>query len=197
MRVALPLLVVASTIAVAAAQTPSPSPQPVAPAAGGPPAGGPPAGPPGAGPGAPASPPAWAAENEQYVAEVQKAIAGKEDKPAKEVFKNVQMLGDVPAARLLRTMQGFARSLGVACTKCHVAGEWDSDQKDDKGVTRDMMKMTRAINDDYVKKIAAIQDDHPNVGCAMCHRGQAKASADMRPPGPPPGAPASPAPPRN
>ena len=183
MRVALPLLVVASTIAVAAAQTPSPSPQTMAPPAGAPPAGGPPGAGPAGGPSA--SPPAWAAENERYIAEVTKAIAGKEDKPAKDVFKNVQMLGEIPAGRVLRTMQAFTRSLGVACTKCHVAGEWDKDDKDDKNVTRDMMKMTRAINDDYIKKIAAIQEDHPNVTCAMCHRGQAKAGSEMRPPGPP------------
>src|SRR4029077_1547570 len=128
---------------------------------------------------------AWAAENERYLAELQKALAGKEDKPAKEVFKNLKMLGDLPAARIPRTMQGFTRSLGVACTHCHVAGEWDSDSKDDKDVTRDMMKMTRAINDDYIKPIKAIADKKPMVTCAMCHRGQAKAGSDTRPPGAP------------
>jgi uncharacterized protein (DUF849 family) len=81
-------------------------------------------------------------------------------------------------------MQSFTRSLGVACTHCHVAEEWDSDSKDDKEVTRDMMKMTRAINDDYIKPIKAIAEDKPNVTCAMCHRGQAKAASDMRPAGP-------------
>src|SRR5689334_1327402 len=105
MRVALPLLVVASTIAVAAAQTPSPSPQTAAPPAGVPPAAGPPA----AGPSG--APPAWAADNERYLAELQKAIAGKEDKPAKEVFKNLKILGDAPAGRIPRTMQAFTRSL--------------------------------------------------------------------------------------
>ena len=173
MRVALPLLVIASSVAVAAAQSPSPSPMPS----------GPPAAPAAMGPSG--SPPAWAAENERYLAELQKALAGKEDKPAKEVFKNLKMLGDLPAARIPRTMQAFTRSLGVACTHCHVAGEWDSDSKDDKDVTRDMMKMTRAINDDYIKPIKAIADDKPNVTCMMCHRGQAKAGSDTRPPGAP------------
>jgi hypothetical protein len=174
MRVALPLLVIASSIAVAAAQSPSPSPMPAVPPAA--PAAGGPSG----------SPPPYAAENDRHVAEVQKAIAGKEDKPAKEVFKNVKILGDVPAARLLRTMQGFTRSLGVACTHCHVAGDWDSEDKDDKQVARDMMKMTRAINEEYIKPIKSIAEDKPNVNCFMCHRGQAKAGADLRPPGPPP-----------
>ncbi|PYQ47986.1 MAG: c-type cytochrome [Acidobacteria bacterium] len=174
MRMALPLLVAAASIAVASAQTPSPSPMPS----------GPPAAPAAAGPSG--SPPPYAADNERHLAEVQKAIAGKEDKPAKEVFKNVLLLGDLPAGRVPRTMQGFTRSLGVACTHCHVAGDWDSEDKDDKQVTRDMMKMTKAINDDYIKPIKAIAEDRPNVTCFMCHRGQAKAGADLRPPGPRP-----------
>ena len=94
------------------------------------------------------------------------------------------MLGDLPAARLLRTMQTFTRAIGVACTKCHVAGQWDSDEKDDKGVTRDMMKLTRTINDD-LKKIAALADDKPSVNCNTCHRGQAKPGAELRPAAPP------------
>jgi hypothetical protein len=116
---------------------------------------------------------------------VQAAIKGKEDLPAREVFKNVQMLGDVPATRLLRTMQGFTRSLGVSCTECHVAEQFDSDDKDEKQVAREMMKMTRAINEEYLKKIAALAEDKPSVSCTTCHRGQRKAGADLRPPGPP------------
>jgi hypothetical protein len=179
MRLALPLALLVASAAVAGAQAPSPAPS----------------GAPGAGPGGPAgappsgSPPPYAAENERYIADVQKAIKGKEDMPAKEVFKNVQMLGDVPAARLLRTMQAFTRSIGVACTKCHVADHFDSDDKDEKGVTRDMMKMTRAINDDYLKKIKALEEDKPNVNCFTCHRGQAHPGAEQRPTA---GAPAAP-----
>jgi hypothetical protein len=178
MRLAASLVLLIASATVAAAQSPRPSASPAAaPAA--PPAASPAAGPAGAPPSG--SPPPYAADNEKYIAEVQAAIKGKEELPAKDVFKNVQMLGDLPAARLLRTMQGFTRSIGVACTKCHVAGQWDSDEKDDKGVTRDMMKMTRAINDDYLKKIAALAEDKPSVNCNTCHRGQAHPGAELRP----------------
>lgn len=163
MRLAVSLFLLAASATVAAAQSPAP-------------AGAPPSG----------SPPPYAAEVERYIAEVQAAIKGKEDLPAKDVFKNVLILGDVPAARLLRTMQGFTRSIGVSCTKCHVPDHWDSDEKDDKGVTRDMMKMTRAINEDYLKKIKALEDDKPNVNCNTCHRGQAHPGAELRPAAAPP-----------
>jgi len=175
MRLGLPLAVIASSIAVASAQSPAPAPSaaaapaPAATAAG--------------------SPPAYAAENEKYLTAVQASIKGKEDLPAKEVFKNVKTLGDVPAARLLRTMQAFTRSLGVSCTHCHVAEQWDSEDKEEKQVARDMMAMTRAINEDYVKKIKALEKDKPNVSCMLCHRGRAHAGEELRPPGPPPGPP--------
>ena len=175
MRLGLPLALIVSSIAVASAQSPAPRPAAPAPAA------------PAATPSG--SPPAYAAENEKYLAAVQASIKGKEDLPAKEVFKNVKTLGDVPAARLLRTMQSFTRSLGVSCTHCHVAEQWDSEDKEEKQVTRDMMGMTRAINEDYIKKIKALEKDKPNVTCMLCHRGRAHAGEDLRPPtpgGPPP-----------
>ena len=129
MRLGLALALIASSIAVASAQSPAPPP----PGPSGPPPGAAPSGP----------PPAYAAENEKYINALQASIKGKEDLPAKEVFKNVKTLTDVPAARLLRTMQAFSRSLGVSCTHCHVAEQWDSEDKEEKQVARDMMAMTR------------------------------------------------------
>jgi hypothetical protein len=55
----------------------------------------------------------------QALADLRKTIAGQENKPAGEVFKNIQMLKAMPAGRLLRVMEmGYARSLGVNCTHC-------------------------------------------------------------------------------
>ena len=43
-------------------------------------------------------------------------IAGKEKLPANQVFKNVKLLGDIPAGRLLRIMDmGYSQALGVSC----------------------------------------------------------------------------------
>src|SRR6185369_6957614 len=56
--------------------------------------------------------------------------------PPAYAAENVKTLTDVPAARLLRTMQAFSRSLGVSCTHCHVADQWDSEDKEEKQVTR-------------------------------------------------------------
>ena len=32
--------------------------------------------------------------------------------------------------------------------------------------------MTRAINEDYINKIKALEKDKPNVSCMLCHRGR-------------------------
>ena len=85
----------------------------------------------------------------------------------------------------LRTMQGFTRSLGTKCTHCHVADHWDSEDKEEKQVTRDMMAMTRAINEDYLKKIKALEQDKPSANCFLCHRGHAHAGEELRPPASP------------
>src|SRR5262249_60488537 len=130
------------------APSPPPPPPPAAPPPTPPAAPPPPASPSGA-------PPPYAAENDKYVSDVLKSIQGKEDLPAKDVFKNVKVLGEVPAARLMRTMQAFTHALGVSCTKCHVADHWDSEEKDEKETTRAMMKMTRAINEEHIKPIKA------------------------------------------
>jgi Photosynthetic reaction centre cytochrome C subunit len=111
------------------------------------------------------------------IAELRKSIAGKEDKPAGEVFKNIQVLKTVPAGHLLGAMGSFTRALGVRCDFCHVFGEWEKDDKDMKRAARDMIHMTQDINSD-LKKMQTIAADNPSVGCSTCHRGQPKPGAD-------------------
>jgi hypothetical protein len=111
------------------------------------------------------------------VAEIRKSIAGREDKPAEQVFKNVQVLKGVPAGRLLNVMGAYTRALGVRCDFCHVFGEWEKDDKETKQAARDMMHMTADINAE-LKKIKAIEADNPTVNCSTCHRGQPKPGAD-------------------
>src|ERR1700741_1571293 len=85
---------------------------------------------------------------------LRKTIAGQENKPAEAVFKNIQMLKGMPAGRLLRVMElGYARSLGVNCTHCHVADAWEKEDKPTKQITREMNAMVTVINNEQLKKI--------------------------------------------
>ena len=116
------------------------------------------------------------------IAELERQIAGKEDLPAAEVFKNITQYKGVSAARLLRIMDhGFSRGLGVTCTHCHIAGEWDRDDKATKQIARDMSKMMAAINTDLLKKIPNLRSTNPAINCTTCHRGQRRPALELPP----------------
>ncbi len=119
-------------------------------------------------------------DQEQALAELRKRIAGQENKPAEEVFKNIQLLKGMPAGRLLRVMEmGYARSLGVNCTHCHVAGEWEKEDKPTKQIAREMAVMMRAINESHLKQIKNLKSANPTVNCTTCHRGQTKPALNL------------------
>jgi hypothetical protein len=116
----------------------------------------------------------------QALADLRKTIAGQETKPAGEVFKNIQMLKAMPAGRLLRVMElGYAKSLGVNCTHCHVAGEWEKEDKPTKQITRDMAAMVAVINTEQLKKIKNLKSPDPVINCTTCHRGQTKPALNL------------------
>src|SRR3982750_3601046 len=77
---------------------------------------------------------------------MQTGPAAKADtvKTAGEVFKNIQILKDMPADQLDRVMGIFTGALGVKCNFCHVPGQWEKDDKEEKRTAREMIKMTLA-----------------------------------------------------
>ena len=86
-------------------------------------------------------------------------------KPAPQVWKNIKVMTNVPAGRLVRVMNTFTLVLGVDCEHCHVDGKWDSDEKKDKETARQMLRMVDAIAKDHF-------EGKPMVSCFTCHRGQ-------------------------
>jgi len=124
------------------------------------------------------------------LAALRQKIAGRENAPSDSVWKNIKVLKQLPAGRLLNIMEmGFSRSLGVNCLHCHVAGEWESDKKRPKQVARDMSLMSARINNELLKAIPNLQSEKPTVNCTTCHRGQLKPALDLgtAPPAPPKG----------
>jgi hypothetical protein len=109
-------------------------------------------------------------DSDKALAELQKQIAGKEDQPAEKVFMNVEMFKGVPAGRLLRAMGGISNAVGANCATCHNPAKWESDEKHEKVAARGMMRMTRDINDKYIKGMQGLDDD-AHVSCGTCHRG--------------------------
>src|SRR5262245_49169009 len=62
--------------------------------------------------------------------------AGKENLPAEEVFQNIQILKGKPASQLTGMMKALNKLLGVQCTYCHVAGEWQKEEPEPKRKAR-------------------------------------------------------------
>ena len=90
------------------------------------------------------------------------------------------MLNAMPAGRLLRVMElGYAKSLGVDCTHCHVPGQWEKEDKPTKQIARDMAAMVTSINKELLPKIKNLKSPEPGVNCTTCHRGQVKPALNL------------------
>ena len=112
------------------------------------------------------------APRNKHVEELERLIAGKEQQPAEQVFKNIQVFKGMPAIRVLRIMElAFVPNFGVECSYCHTTGEWESDSKREKGIAREMW----TLRGDIQQKVRQItgKDDVP-LTCYTCHKGQAK-----------------------
>src|SRR5205085_10174579 len=108
---------------------------------------------------------------EESVKAILQSIAGKESRPAGEVFKNVKLMKDIPAAQFLRIMDhSFTRALGVGCDHCHVEERWEADDKRTKRAAREMVVMMRGVND-KLESMQEIDTTEPGITCATCHRG--------------------------
>lgn len=106
------------------------------------------------------------------VQQVLATIAGKEDQPAGQVFKNVQLYKDMPAKKFVVMMDStFGRALSNNCTNCHVVTDWADDSRQGKVRTRVMVNMVNAINADHLTKLPAGRGGPPTVTCMTCHRG--------------------------
>lgn len=86
---------------------------------------------------------------------------------AEAVYKNIQVLKDVPSNQLIPTMRFITASLGVECSYCHVPDHFEKDDKKPKEIARGMMRMMFAIDQN---SFAGTRE----VTCYSCHRGSTK-----------------------
>jgi hypothetical protein len=119
-------------------------------------------------------------------------------------FKNLKVLPkNISHDELDSIMKQFNSSLGVKCSFCHASQkdnpkklDFASDEKGEKNVTRDMMRMTTRINKKFFHYKKDDENPIPPVGCITCHHGSAHPEAkapkeEKKAPPPPPQAPAN------
>ena len=114
------------------------------------------------------------------LAKLKEQIKDRENEPATAVFKNIQTMKNSQAGRLLAVMEfGYARSLGVTCTHCHTPDKWESEDKPQKQIARDMSSMVTTINRELLKNIKNLKSEAPIVNCTTCHRGEIKPAQNL------------------
>ena len=107
-------------------------------------------------------------ERNKFLVDLEKEIAGKENLPAEQVFKNIDVFKGQQAVRVLRVMEfAFMPGLGVECNHCHVEGKWESDEKTPKATARKMWKMQPEVK----KLVKDAAGDKAEINCYTCHRG--------------------------
>jgi photosynthetic reaction center cytochrome c subunit len=79
--------------------------------------------------------------------------------------KNLHVFKDLPATQLDPTMAFISGALGVRCSYCHVANQFDKDDKPTKLTARRMIQMVFDINKGSFNGESA-------VSCYTCHRGK-------------------------
>lgn len=82
--------------------------------------------------------------------------------------KNLKVIKDTDMTKeeMKEYMRNFTLSLGVECEYCHNTDDYASDEKKEKDITREMIKMMYALNDTYFK------NTKEEINCYTCHRGQ-------------------------
>ncbi len=90
-----------------------------------------------------------------------------DNRPAGEVYKNLQLFQKLPASRLDRVMETLNKMLGVECTHCHVQDQWEREDVEAKQTARKMFGMIGAIAEEHF-------DGKFKVACWTCHRGSTK-----------------------
>jgi len=87
---------------------------------------------------------------------------------AKDVFENVQVIGDLSVTQMTRVMVSMAAWVtgGEGCNYCHNLENPASDEKYPKRVARRMLQMVRYINSHWKPHVG-----QTGVTCFTCHRG--------------------------
>jgi hypothetical protein len=60
-----------------------------------------------------------------------------------------------------------------------VPDKWESEEKPQKQIARDMANMALTINNDLLKNIKNLKSKAPVINCTTCHRGEVKPALNI------------------
>lgn len=114
-----------------------------------------------------------AKERAFFVKEIKNIIKGKENTAADSVYKNLQYIGGFEASLLPAIMDKWSIALGVSCSHCHNTNKWESDEKQEKLMARQMAEFSYTVSQE-LRKIKGLKSVKPTVNCMTCHNGSIK-----------------------
>jgi hypothetical protein len=86
-------------------------------------------------------------------------------------FVNVQVLDITSRTQMKKYMKSISKDLGVKCSYCHDMDDKSLDTPD-KEIAREMIILTRQIND-YLKSLSTKEDTTVvTISCWTCHKGK-------------------------
>ena len=89
--------------------------------------------------------------------------------------ENVQVLTAMSLKEVRAEMVMMSDALDVKCSHCHVQGNFASDDNRNKIAARQMLRMTKSLNELYFASAPATEGTAlGHVTCFTCHRGSAK-----------------------
>lgn len=105
-------------------------------------------------------------------------IAAVKQPVGNDKFKNLQVLPkNITEDSLDKIMDGFTTDLGVDCKYCHKRDKkadtliYESDNKSEKEIARNMMRMTMDLNKKYFQFNETVKAEQVQaVTCFTCHR---------------------------
>ena len=87
---------------------------------------------------------------------------------------NVKVLTGLFAQQFQEEMNLMVQGLGVSCNTCHVRNNFASEEKPEKLKARQMLEMTRAINQQFFPDYKPKEGESVlgKVTCYTCHKGE-------------------------
>lgn len=117
------------------------------------------------------------------------AMGGMAQAPTPQLVEgpNIKVLTGLYAQQFQEEMNFMVQALGVTCNTCHAPkGNFASDEKPLKLKARQMLEMTKALNQQYFPdhKPAESESTLGKVTCYTCHKGESvpkhTVGADLR-----------------
>ena len=100
---------------------------------------------------------------------------GQAPKPELVSSPNVKVLTGLYAQQFQEEMNLIVQGLGVTCNTCHVRGNFASEEKPEKVKARQMLEMTKSLNEKYFPDYKPKEGESVigKVTCYTCHKGEA------------------------